>query len=112
MSCNFHVGQKVVCVKDIAELNTPEAMQLFLSRGGKVAEVNSVYTIRGIWIEPHMSDSIGVFLEEIVNPPMLTAFGAFEFPMEAVCFRPVVERKTDISIFKAMLNPSKQKVQA
>lgn len=27
-------------------------------------------------------------------------------------FRPITERKTDISIFKAMLNPSKQEVSA
>lgn len=31
---------------------------------------------------------------------------------DMVRFRPVVERKTDISIFTAMLNPSKQRVEA
>ena len=41
----------------------------------------------------------------------LKGFGEWD-SFEAAAFRPVQERKTDISIFTAMLNPQKQGVDA
>jgi hypothetical protein len=75
----FYVGQKVVCVDD------------------------------------HDTDLVskgGLYVVRVVRLPYLELSGVrglgWNDGMMASRFRPVVERKTDISIFKAMLNPSKQ----
>jgi hypothetical protein len=93
----FRVGQKVVCIAE--------------SRGGgypddKRPVVGSVYTIRGIEIDRRgCIDPIGVLLEEIVNEPRM--YRGYDEPSEvsfaSTRFRPVVERKTDISIFTEIL---------
>lgn len=79
MTCNFHVGQKVVCVQDgfLSQINS----------GLAIYTVSSVFMDLGVW---HIT--------------------LLEIPTAGECairFRPVVTRKTDISIFKAMLKPSK-----
>lgn len=87
----FHVGQKVVCVHpgpwfDI-NTNIPAIR-------GTHPELGSVYVV------VHCN-----------NHPVLPEYPFVEidaFPrvmLDARCFRPVVERKTDISIFKKMLTP-------
>jgi hypothetical protein len=49
-----------------------------------------------------------LWLDEIKNPVLRYTDGDVgEIPFAAFRFRPVVERKTDISIFTAMLKPSK-----
>lgn len=93
----FRVGQKVVCIrKDAWE-------------GGYQDETDPiyghVYTIREIVDYPH--GPVGLLLVEIVNPPRHYAEGFHECDFQSPNFRPVVERNTDISIFTAMLKPSK-----
>ena len=94
---SFRVGQKVVCVN--AE---PSA------DGYKVALIEgAVYTI--IEIVDHAGDrrcvredTLGIILCEVQSPPYRIGFyGEFS----AHRFRPVVERKTNISIFTRMLTP-------
>jgi hypothetical protein len=91
----FHVGQKVVCVKaEWSDLN------------GETAPVaGGIYTIRAIITYP--DDFAGLLLVEIINAPRYYAEGLFECDFIATKFRPIVERKTDISIFTAMLTGSK-----
>jgi hypothetical protein len=83
------VGQKVVCV-DASEW---ESM--------RTIKHNGIYTIASVTRHHNMD---AVHLAEV--PSVLG------FPYYAYRFRPVVERKTDISIFTAMLNPSKRRVSA
>lgn len=91
MSCNFHVGQKVVCINDSwITVRGPE--------GGHDPVKGSVYTIEKIIFD----DCCYLILEEF--------FQDDEFHSEG--FRPLVEKKTDISIFTAMLTKKNLKVDA
>ena len=94
----FHVGQKVVCLADLSRLTLPS--EVAPTKG-------AVYTIRAI-----MTDNkgyLGLFLVEIKNPPVYCALGFCERALWAGHFRPVIEKKTDISIFTQLLTPSKIK---
>jgi hypothetical protein len=92
----FYVGQKVVCVKrDVRAPNwAPDAT---MPRYGEV------YTIRAIDVYPRKTL---LRLNEIVNQN-------YGFPLEggfwSIFFRPLVEQKGDISIFKSMLNHASHK---
>jgi len=86
----FRVGQKVVCVD---ASNT----------GGKLSE-NEIYTVAVVDTAP-ISRSQTLWPAELGPRPRDGGWYARRF-------RPIVERKTDISIFTAMLNPSKQEIDA
>jgi hypothetical protein len=111
MECKFHVGQKVVCFRDIVEEMTFRQIHDYDSMGGLYPTVGAVYTVRSVWKSPFTGE-VGVYLDEIRNPLMDTQIGPFELPFHASCFRPVSERKTDISVFKAMLTPKTEQVPA
>jgi hypothetical protein len=88
----FHIGQKVVCIR------------IFTTRpvkGEKTPVKGSVYTVRGIMEEGEFA---AVFLEEIVNPEVCTHAGVRERGFDITAFKPVQEKKTDISIFNEILN--------
>lgn len=104
---NFHVGQKVVLVRDF----DPDRRASAPSDGIALPELGPVYTIREIG---DFEGDVTVLLEEIVNKPRfyLDAFEVMEQAFDATRFRPVVERKTDISIFQAMLEPKKARADA
>jgi hypothetical protein len=78
----FSVGQKIECVDDSETLN---GMPARVIRGG-------IYTVN--FVRPSGSLSVAEVL------------GYYRSDR----FRPVVERKSDISIFTSMLNPSPEKV--
>lgn len=106
MTCNFRVGQKVVLVRDF----TPDQRSNAPGDGIILPEMGVVYTIREIGLfegEPM------VWLDEVVNTQRfyLDIFEVMEQGFDATRFRPVVEHETDISIFKALLTPSKEKVE-
>lgn len=109
--CNFHIGQKVVCISDCSE--GPDGHTVL----GPVdlPHKGHVYTVRECMVGA-CGKRPCILLEEIPDqwvPVMVSGdllFGNVVF--EANKFRPVVERKTDISCFKAMLNQSKQTVEA
>lgn len=100
---NFSVGQKVVCVND--EFN-PRAV----IRGTSLPKRGQIYTVREIVVHSlgetirlrEIVNAHGVYLHDDTGEFLEAAFPSFRFR-----FRPLVERKTDISIFTAMLNPSK-----
>jgi hypothetical protein len=97
----FHVGQKVACLieaSDATRKKFPEAVW---------PSKNAVYTIRSMF--PYMGRTLLRFCE-LDNSQ--STWGGVERGFNSKYFRPIVERKTDISIFTAMLNPSKQGVDA
>lgn len=96
----FRIGQKIVCIVKI-----PPQSPL----GEALPRYGSVYTVRGL---PTGSSGPGVYLEEIQNPPAHTVDGFVERYFEQWGFRPVVEKKTDISIFTAMLKTQRQPARA
>ena len=90
---HFHVGQKVVCIEDEWPSHVPSPIKKGV-----------VYTIAEI-LPPDLSESFdgwdvrrSIRLVEVKNN--LADVDSFN----QARFRPVVERKTDISQFKAMLN--------
>lgn len=95
---DWHVGMKVVSLCDRAHRSAPS---FSIKRG-------AVYTIRNIYTCP-VADEVGVLLAEMVLPEFLTGV---EFGWRISRFRPVQTRKTDISIFEAMLTGAKTKVPA
>lgn len=117
MKCNFVVGQKVVAVKN----ESPNERCIQHADAAKRAGVvfpkpGETYTVRNIFTAENSEDEVivCVHLAEVVNnPKMRFSNGVIgEIGFSAACFRPLVQRKTDISIFKAMLNPSNQTVSA
>ena len=109
--CNFRVGQKVVCV-EMESLYPPGVVPL---EQPIQPVVGSVYTVREI-----VTGKVGgvpcLKLHEIpdhliklkLNGELLLG----DVVYDAVGFRPVVERKTDISVFRAMLNTTPETVGA
>jgi hypothetical protein len=76
----FRVGQKVVCVD---------------ARG--TLQKDAIYTVLGIELAPS-----GRTILQVDCPPDIGGCSGYY----ATRFRPIVERKTDISVFKAMLTPA------
>jgi hypothetical protein len=92
--CKFHVGQKVVCVN---------------SAGAKNLVEGHVYTVTWIGNWPARSGLDGAIVMTGLSLAEVEAEG---IGFDARRFRPLVTRKTDISVFKAMLKPSKATVPA
>lgn len=90
----FHIGQKVVCIND-EWYHPPSPFAISKPRLGVV------YRIRAI---EHclIADATYLLLDEVINP-IVPGFRN-EPDFLATCFRPIVEKKTDISVFTAMLN--------
>jgi hypothetical protein len=99
---NFRIGQKVVCIK------TPTHAYYKRTCPHRPVE-NGIYTVRGLIV---VGGETGVYLEEVVNP---TVFFLFEGRTEAAFhhgfFRPLIETKTDISVFKKMLTPNTREIE-
>lgn len=107
---NFRVGQKVVCVD--ADLDTRSWHSDKPSLFGKL-EVGKVYTVARVyqtygWYRDQKGVGVCLELVEVKKTPCPTAPHCNGY--NAKRFRPVVERKTDISIFKAMLNTTPEQV--
>lgn len=105
---SFRVGQKVVCVDDARRLACGDVVV----QGGTGLVNGKVYTVQQIipagpmtYLGPMPRLSVKLILVEAQAPDGWTGFNAGRF-------RPVVDRKTDISVFTALLTPSKSKVPA
>lgn len=104
---DFYIGQKVVC---IAKGDWSTAIQIHLEGGQRVVvpKAGDIYTIRDIYIDPFIGVT-GIRLVEVVNDS-ITRWANYKLYMEIGWheheFRPLQERKTDISIFRKLLNPS------
>lgn len=90
----FRIGQRVCCIArfDRRSLGVDGACVTF-------PEVGKVYTVRGF--SPLRS---GIVLEEIVNPYIPSLLGPQEPSFVVSCFRPVVDRKFDLSVFTRLLD--------
>ena len=102
----FRIGQKVVCVDDVFASRHYPGYEAWPTK-------NIVYTIRDIYNEDFEDGwATALLLEEIINPfyDWLT-LGNHEAGFSARRFRPVVEKKTDISIFTKMLDSVSREVQ-
>ena len=94
----FRVGQKVVCIHQPKSAIAKQWMEL----GANYPSKNSIYTIRDIVSFP--DGSSGFLLQELWNDHL----GYKPEPAFDAChFRPIVERKTDISVFTKMLTDTK-----
>lgn len=92
----FHVGQKVVCVDDEARYG-----DLYPLKAGVTYTVRSI----GPFCHPLFRiTEVCVCVEEITRQD--------DFPYLARRFRPLVERKTDISIFHRILQQNSNPVPA
>ena len=93
----FHIGQRVVCIHDIGCAQGNEFPNIPIK--------GSIYTVRG-FVSPDVGNerTPGMLLEEVVNAPWEYNEGVFEPSFHPYHFRPVVQRKTDISVFKRMLD--------
>jgi hypothetical protein len=79
-----------------------------------VPEKDAVYTIRGIRAvetsaRPAKPGEVGFLLVEILNPEVSTPAGIREQSFSSLGFRPVVEGKTDISVFQEILDRENQR---
>lgn len=100
----FRVGQKVVCVDSKLPTHARNRNMDGLTEG-------AIYTIRATDVWCWVNDRYdGVYLVEIVRAVVPGCEHEPEVPFWKHRFRPVVERKTDISIFTAMLNNAPSKV--
>lgn len=98
----FRVGQKVVCIRGPLVSGVEDRPQPIIGQ---------VYTVRCStpriekWSEWHRRHGGGIYLNEIVSP--IHSDGC-ECGFLACRFRPVVERKTDISCFTEILRNADQ----
>jgi hypothetical protein len=109
MECKFHVGQKVICID---AHNTSWRRKKFLGLlpytlwWSELVE-GQVYTVAGVFMGRDVftgTKDVGLRLAEMNNYD--------ESGFRASRFRPVSTRKTDISIFKALLTPKTERVDA
>lgn len=93
----FEIGMKVVCVDAVPRaIYHPHGLAGNGDMNG-LAE-GAIYTIRAV---PFAKRAVKLYLAEITRPPC--QFLDAEAPFDARRFRPVVEPKTSIAIFEAML---------
>lgn len=90
----FYVGQKVVCVDASPGRETGE---VHLTKG-------KIYLIEGFDARRNDDDKPGLLLAGV---PHTIFDGPIPVGWDPNRFRPITEKKTDISIFTEMLNPKK-----
>lgn len=105
----FYVGQKVERIRDLPAVAKVAHLQ-WSNVGGHLPAPGVVYTVRKIWVGREGYSLL--HLVEIDNSHLLAAGWPEEPGFSAKYFRPVVERKTSIEIFTAMLNPADKRVEA
>lgn len=108
MSEWFHAGQKVVCVNvDWPGVNGTQCpLQL-----GAHYTVKGIGPASGIDFMGRLAIGTALDLVEVSNPD--DCYNRDVAPgFDSRRFRPLRKRSTDISIFKAMLSPKKQEVEA
>ena len=101
----FRVGMKVVRIR---ECDPPRMSPLYENLSLPVK--GNIYTIREVYLEEFKGRSEkceAILLVEIINTPREWLGGLREAGFCSAYFRPVVERKTDISIFQKLLTPTR-----
>lgn len=90
----FRIGQRVVCVND----------RWITLNGENVPRAKKIYTVRSINAGCVNQESTYIRLIEVRNPPIQYANAYCEAAFDVEGFRPLIEKKTDISIFTKLLN--------
>lgn len=104
MSNNFRVGQKVARIGGSSDDGCPAGREAASKYGMNFPLVNEVCTVKTINCWPLYTL---ITLVEHDNSHMQRAMNlSYEPGFDARFFRPVVERKTSIAIFRKLLNPS------
>lgn len=99
----FYRGQKVVCIYDGSPpsgLGPGKKWDI-----GEEISKGCIYTIKDIFTNT-FGECFDLF--EVGRTVKSQEYWGYRIGYVSYRFRPVVERKTDISIFTAMLNPSKK----
>lgn len=92
---NWYVGQKVVCIDSYShEINTG-------LKKGEIYTIKKIFECKVTNPYPHRINDLTFHLQEL-DPPRTSTYHMIGFNSER--FRPLIEKKTDISVFKAMLN--------
>jgi hypothetical protein len=101
----FYIGQRIVCVDDRFLGENGVFDPTFAERCPNLPVKGRIYTVRG-FVVPYVGypGQPGILLEELVNPPSLYVEGTFEPSFNFSHLRPLVERRTDISIFTRILD--------
>ena len=99
---SFYVGQKIVCIDNTLKNGRGEIIVGVRGTHRAVGDldglqIGQIYSIRGFG-ESWETGELGVFLNEIIRP--LEPGGPDEIPYRISRFRPLIERKTDISAFQ------------
>lgn len=99
----FRVGQKVYCVRG----------ERIGGYGSEIFPVEGVvYTIREFAEGGYLTlNEQHIRLEEITNPTLTYLDGYHEAAFCVSRFRPLVNRRTDISALEALLNPNRELAQ-
>jgi hypothetical protein len=105
-------GRKVVCIDD-----GPWDNLIARYFGLKAPKANDVLTIRSVQVAP-CCEAIDLRFLELQNKEWHshcicgTCFGAYEPDFPVFCFRPLDDRKTDISVLTSLLTPVRTKEDA
>lgn len=91
---DWQVGMQVVCIEDTTRISADVRLFPAMPEKGKVYAISFITTALA---------EVGIHVHGIDNPLLGNRQGLFP----ARWFRPVQPRKTDISCFTQMLNPSK-----
>lgn len=102
--CAFQVGQHVVLVDDHFDKRPGERTK-WVRRGIRFPEMNTVYTIRRVFISPR--GSAALLLAEIRNPMVPTRAGLMEAYFVAARFRPL--KKLRVEDFMQQRAPAPEK---
>lgn len=97
---DWHVGMKVVCISEQYRPTSAPDERDILPREGQVYTIRSFHKSGNLW------------LVEIRNKRRVWSTGRHEYAFHPSRFRPVQPRKTDISMFTAMLKGADRKVPA
>lgn len=102
MKCNFVVGQKVALISDFPASERARA----LLEGVELPRMGAIYTIRDMDVGADIWTRHLTYLRffELRNGPHVNS--GVEPNFDSRGFRPVIDRPTDISVFKAMLTPA------
>lgn len=106
---SFQVGQKVVCVDDSGPIDGDPRKVPGGDYVPNMIRRGAIYTVRTVGFYPRWGEQ-GIRLHEVVNPIREYIGGNSEVCFAAHRFRPLIERKTDISVFTALLNNTPAKI--
>lgn len=101
----FHVGQKVVCID--ADGPTFEGVPHVHWRPSEKIVNGTIYTVRKVYVDSRGAPCL--WLNEVQRSPESQSRFGPTVGYGQHRFRPLAERKTDISIFTAMLTPNRVK---